>query len=80
MSDYQQYHTDLKIAVKAGLVSDHLLKTIPRTTRHRFKSQHFSNLLGGQESALLNQVEKLKEITQSKIALSTALSYELLPS
>ena len=74
MSDYQQYHTDLKIAVKAGLVSDHLLKTIPRTTRHRFKSQDFSKLLEGQESALLDHVEKLKEITQSKLALSTALT------
>jgi transposase InsO family protein len=67
---YTSYHTDLKLAVAAGLLEPDFLKQIPKSTRHRFKNTDFSKIFGMELVSSLNEnMETIKQFVQDKQAL-----------
>jgi len=71
-STRRSYHSDLKLAVQIGIVPDVLLGSIPKSSRHRFVHSDYSKLYGAELSTLFDNMELMKEISRSKVALKTA--------
>jgi Integrase core domain. len=66
------YHSDVKIAVQLDILPEKYRRVIPRSTLHRFKHTDYSRLIGNEYSQVLNHLELLKEISQSRAALHVA--------
>ena len=69
------YHTDLKLAYQYGLLPLELEKLVPRSTRHRFKSTDYSNLVGTEFSSFLENLDLTKSIMASRSIRAVASAF-----
>jgi hypothetical protein len=69
---HQSYHTNLKIALFAGLLPQEIVKQIPKSTRSEWRKQHPSRYIGHEYTEFLNQIDVLKELSNCRAALATA--------
>ena len=68
----KSYHTDFKIACNFGFLSDHTYKSIPKTTRHRFKHSDYSNHIGAKEySQIISNMYIIKRIAKLQKLVNT---------
>ncbi|MBU0927383.1 MAG: DDE-type integrase/transposase/recombinase [Spirochaetes bacterium] len=66
------YHTDVKIAAYAGCLPVDLIKDIPKSTLHGFRSRDHSACIGAEYSQVLAYASVLREIASCKAALIAA--------
>lgn len=69
------YHTDLKLAFQLGLIPVELIKRIPRSTRYRFKTTDYSTLVGTEYSAIIDNLEFVKNILSSRSTIAVASAF-----
>ena len=66
------YHSDLKLSARLGILPQRFLTVIPRSSLYRFKTSDYSNLVGSELSAIVENLDLIKLIAQSKAALTAA--------
>lgn len=71
-STRRSYHSDLKIAVQLDILPSTFVRSIPRSSMHRFRKSDYSNLVGSELSQVVENLDPLKEVAKSRAALKTA--------
>ncbi len=69
------YHSDLKIAFKLGLVPVEIAKKVPRSTKYRFRTTDYSQLVGSEFSDFLDKLDLVKNIMSSRSTIAVATAF-----
>ena len=64
----KSYSTDLKLAVQLNIIPDYILKSIPKSSLHRFKNTDYSNIFGLEYSQIFQELDLIKNLAKSKTA------------
>jgi putative transposase len=71
-----RYHTDFKIEVKFGLVPPEELRKLPKSTRHGFINDNYSDFIGNDKSDdTKNRIEFARKMARSDTALRLYQAY-----